>query len=72
MKKGGGGEECPRHLRATLANFRLYCQKNCNSDLRLSYQDDHSKMTRYRGIRETKIQDVRKKLATRATVHPQE
>ena len=48
-------EECPKHLRATLANFRSYCKTNNKSEIRLSYENNgNSSITKYRSLREMK------------------
>lgn len=49
-------EEYPARFKATLANFRSYCQKNSRSAARFSATGNlNSTMTKYRSIRDIKI-----------------
>lgn len=49
-------EEYPARLKATLANFRSYCEKNSRSVIQLSATSHlNCTMTKYRSIRDMKM-----------------
>lgn len=53
-------EEYPARFKATLANFRSYCQKNSRSVVQLSSNSHlNCMMTKYRSIRDMRMMPYR-------------